>query len=146
MRSGRSTIEGTAETEHGGGASGEGTSSEPKVIRKLKARREEHKNRGTVYRTAFVVAGAVLTLGGLAMLVLPGPAFVVIPIGLAILSLEFAWAARMLDKSLEQAQVAQQKAAETTTRQRVVTALAVACAAAAFVAWAIMGDVPILPV
>jgi len=88
----------------------------------------------------------VLTLGGIAMLVLPGPAFVVIPIGLAILSLEFAWAARMLDKSLEQAQVAQQKAAETTTRQRVVTALAAACAAAAFVAWAIMGDVPVLPV
>jgi len=143
--SGRKTIEARAETQEGE-ATREAASSEPKVVRKLNERREDHKSRGTVYRTAFVVAGAVLTLGGIAMLVLPGPAFVVIPIGLAILSLEFAWAARMLDKSLEQAQVAQQKAAETTTRQRVVTALAAACAAAAFVAWAIMGDVPVLPV
>jgi uncharacterized protein (TIGR02611 family) len=120
--------------------------SEPKVVQKLREKRETHKDRGRIYRGAFVVAGLLLTLGGVAMLVLPGPAFVVIPIGLALLSLEFAWAGRLLDKSLEKAQVAQQKAAETTTGQRVVTALAVACAAAAFVAWAIMGDVPVLPV
>jgi tellurite resistance protein TerC len=29
---------------------------------------------------------------GVALIVLPGPAFVVIPLGLAILGLEFAWA------------------------------------------------------
>ena len=80
------------------------------------------------------------------MLALPGPAFLVIPIGLAILSLEFAWAGRLLDKSLEQAQVAQRKAAETSTRQKIVTALAAACAAGAFVTWAVVGDVPVLPV
>lgn len=34
---------------------------------------------------------------GIAMLVLPGPAFVVIPIGLAILATEFAWARRWLN-------------------------------------------------
>jgi uncharacterized protein (TIGR02611 family) len=120
--------------------------TEPKAIRKLKERRDQHKDRGAIYRAAFIVAGIVITIAGLAMLVLPGPAFVVIPIGLAILSLEFAWAARLLDLSLEKAQVAQQKAAETTMRQRIVTALAAACAAAALVAWAIVGDVPLLPV
>jgi uncharacterized protein (TIGR02611 family) len=119
---------------------------EPKVVQKLREKRETHKDHGRIYRGAFVVAGLLLTLGGIAMLVLPGPAFVVIPIGLALLSLEFAWAGRLLDKSLEKAQVAQQKAAETTTGQRVITALAGACAAAAFGAWAIMGDVPVLPV
>lgn len=38
-----------------------------------------------------VVGGTVLLIG-LALVVLPGPAFIVIPIGLAILSIEFAWA------------------------------------------------------
>ena len=38
-----------------------------------------------------VVGGTVLVLG-VALIFLPGPAFVVIPVGLAILSIEFAWA------------------------------------------------------
>jgi uncharacterized protein (TIGR02611 family) len=118
---------------------------EPRFVRKLKEMREDHKDHGKIYRAAFVVAGVILTLGGVAMLLLPGPAFVVIPIGLALLSLEFAWAGNLLDKSLEKAQVAQQKAAETSTRQRVITGLALACAAAAFITWAIVGDVPLLP-
>jgi tellurite resistance protein TerC len=37
-------------------------------------------------------------LVGFALIVLPGPAFVVIPVGLAILGLEFAWARRWLRK------------------------------------------------
>ena len=52
-------------------------------------------------RVLFVVAGFTLLAGGLAMLVLPGPALAVIPIALAILSLEFAWAGRLLEKALE---------------------------------------------
>jgi hypothetical protein len=31
------------------------------------------------------------------MIVLPGPAFIFIPLGIAILSLEFAWAKRALE-------------------------------------------------
>jgi tellurite resistance protein TerC len=44
-----------------------------------------------------VVGGTVLALG-VAMIVLPGPALVVIPLGLAILGVEFAWARRWLRK------------------------------------------------
>ena len=40
--------------------------------------------------------GATVLAIGLALTVLPGPAFVVIPVGLAILGLEFAWARRWL--------------------------------------------------
>ena len=54
-----------------------------------------------------------------------------IPIGLAMLSLEFVWAERMLDKSLEQAQVAQEKAAQTTRTQRILVAIATVLAIAA---------------
>jgi tellurite resistance protein TerC len=45
-----------------------------------------------------LVGGTVLAIG-VALLVLPGPALVVIPLGLAILSVEFAWARRWLRKA-----------------------------------------------
>jgi hypothetical protein len=46
----------------------------------------------------FVVAliGGTILLIGLALVVLPGPAVVVIPIGLALLASEFAWARRII--------------------------------------------------
>jgi Putative transmembrane protein (PGPGW) len=44
------------------------------------------------------VVGATVMLIGIALLVLPGPAIVVIPVGLAILATEYAWARRWLRK------------------------------------------------
>jgi tellurite resistance protein TerC len=45
-----------------------------------------------------LVGGSVLLIG-LALIFLPGPAFIVIPVGLAILATEFAWARRSLQKA-----------------------------------------------
>lgn len=47
-------------------------------------------------RLIVLVVGCTVLLIGLALLVLPGPAFVVIPIGLGILATEFVWARRLL--------------------------------------------------
>lgn len=47
-----------------------------------------------------LIGGTVLAIGA-ALLLLPGPAFIVIPAGLAILGLEFAWAAGWLRKARE---------------------------------------------
>jgi Putative transmembrane protein (PGPGW) len=47
-------------------------------------------------RIAVAIIGGTLLLIGIAMIVLPGPATVVIPMGLAVLSLEFAFARRWL--------------------------------------------------
>ncbi len=44
------------------------------------------------------VIGFTVLLIGLAMVVLPGPAFIVIPIGLGILATEFIWAKKLLDR------------------------------------------------
>ena len=49
------------------------------------------------------MGGSVLIVG-IAMIVLPGPAFVVIPVGLGILGLEFAWARIWLKKAKAKAQ------------------------------------------
>jgi uncharacterized protein (TIGR02611 family) len=49
-------------------------------------------------RVIVSVVGATVLLTGIALLVLPGPALVVIPVGLAILATEYAWARRWLRK------------------------------------------------
>jgi uncharacterized protein (TIGR02611 family) len=55
-------------------------------------------NIKTVRRVIVTVVGATVMLIGIALLVLPGPAFVMIPVGLAILATEYAWARRWLKK------------------------------------------------
>jgi ADP-ribose pyrophosphatase len=47
-------------------------------------------------RIVIFVIGSTVVLIGIAMIVLPGPAFIVIPLGLAILATEFLWAKKWL--------------------------------------------------
>ena len=56
------------------------------------------ENIKIVKRVIVSVVGATVLLIGVALLFLPGPAFIVIPIGLAILASEYAWARRWLRK------------------------------------------------
>jgi tellurite resistance protein TerC len=51
-----------------------------------------------LWRSLVLIVGFVVLLIGCALLVLPGPAFLVIPAGLAILALEFDWARRWLER------------------------------------------------
>ena len=55
-------------------------------------------------RIAISILGFTVLAIGIAMMVLPGPAFIVIPIGLGILGLEFAWARRWLKTVKEKAE------------------------------------------
>lgn len=119
---------------------------EPKLVRKLRERQVEHKQRGRLYRWGFVLLGLAVLGVGIAMLALPGPAFVVIPIGLAILSLEFAWAEHLLEKALVKGEEAKRKASEASRGQKILSGLAIACAAAAALAAAILWDIPFVPV
>lgn len=52
----------------------------------------------TLRRIGVAIAGGCVVLVGIAMIVLPGPAFLVIPLGLGILASEFDWAKRWLKK------------------------------------------------
>ena len=52
-------------------------------------------------RAVIFVVGSTVLLFGVALIVLPGPAILVIPLGLAILATEFAWAKHLLKKSKE---------------------------------------------
>jgi tellurite resistance protein TerC len=54
-------------------------------------------------RIVVAVIGGTVTLIGIVLIVLPGPAFIVIPIGLSILATEFVWAKRWLEKARQMA-------------------------------------------
>ena len=77
------------------------------VIRSLLVFDEKHPLHAS-YRVAKriaigIVGGTVLVIG-ICMIVLPGPAFVVIPVGLGILGIEFAWARIWLKKARAKAE------------------------------------------
>jgi len=118
----------------------------PEIIRRLGERRLRHRQRSRPYRLAFAAAGFTVTLAGLIMLITPGPALAVIPIGLAMLALEFAWAERMLHYAVSRADAAKRRAGEATRAQRVFGTLATVLAVAAVVTAVILLDVPLLPV
>lgn len=52
-------------------------------------------------RIAILAVGSTVLAVGIVMIVAPGPAIVVIPVGLAILGIEFAWAKIWLRKLRE---------------------------------------------
>lgn len=49
-----------------------------------------------VKRLVITIIGLMVLGVGIAMIVLPGPAVIVIPVGLGILATEFVWARRLL--------------------------------------------------
>lgn len=55
-------------------------------------------DRPRVRKLIVGVIGSTVVLFGLALIVLPGPAVVVVPLGLAILATEFAWARRLIKR------------------------------------------------
>ena len=64
-------------------------------------RRAFHITYKAARRIVIGIVGATVLLTGVVMLVTPGPALVVIPVGLAILSIEFTWARAWLKRLRE---------------------------------------------
>ena len=58
-------------------------------------------NLKQIKKIIVAIIGSTILLIGLLLLVLPGPAFIVIPIGFGILATEFVWAKKILDKLKE---------------------------------------------
>jgi uncharacterized protein (TIGR02611 family) len=89
-------------------------------------------------RIAVAIVGGAVLLAGVAMLVLPGPAIVVIPAGLAILATEFAWARTALDRAKAKAEQAKQFATgndSNRTRFLIVAGISALAVAAAVFWW-----------
>ena len=117
------------------------------TIQKLHRRREAHKQKHPVFRVGVIVLGALVTLAGLVMTgPVPGPGFLVIPVGLALLALEFTWAERLLEKAVVWADKARDQAANRSKGEKSAGGVAIAIGIAAFVTAAILWDIPVLPV
>jgi uncharacterized protein (TIGR02611 family) len=50
----------------------------------------------SAYRTGIAVSGGVIVVAGILLIPLPGPGWLIVFAGLAVLSTEFAWAGRLL--------------------------------------------------
>jgi hypothetical protein len=57
------------------------------------------KSLKSAKRLVVATFGFTLLLIGVAMIVLPGPAFIVIPVSLGILATEFVWAKKLMAKA-----------------------------------------------
>jgi hypothetical protein len=72
------------------------------------------------------VVGGLLTLTGIALLVLPGPGMVLVALGLALLATEFAWARKPLGYARNRAEAGVRQVG----RHRTSALMALTCAAA----------------
>jgi uncharacterized protein (TIGR02611 family) len=77
-------------------------------------------------RIAVTVAGGIVILVGIALLVLPGPGWLLIFAGLAILSTEYVWARRLLEKARARAEQAKDAVLRKKSSKDEVTTDAVA--------------------
>jgi uncharacterized protein (TIGR02611 family) len=88
------------------------------------------------WRLGVLLVGSAVLLGGLIMMVTPGPGILGIIVGLAILATEFEWAHRALHRARAAADKAKDKALDPRKRRRnlilgtLATALGLAAAAA----------------
>lgn len=65
-------------------------------------------------RVVVFVIGSTVLLLGIVMIVAPGPAVIVIPLGLAILATEFVWARKWLDYAKQHLDALSAQAAKFT--------------------------------
>lgn len=120
----------------------------PELLKKLDERKERHAQRGLPARVAVVVAGVLLVILGILMSGpgIPGPGILVILLGLSFLALEFERAERLLERAIIWADRAKDRAENASRTQKIVSGVLTALAIGAFVAAAILWDIPLLPV
>ena len=120
----------------------------PELLVKLQERKARHKQRNIFHRAAVVVAGVLIVCAGIVMSGpgVPGPGIVTILIGLGFLALEFDRAERLMERVIIWGDRAAERAEQTTTKQRVIAGIATALAVGAFVAAAILWDIPLMPI
>jgi uncharacterized protein (TIGR02611 family) len=120
----------------------------PELLIKLQERKVRHKQRNVVHRAATVALGILIVCAGIILTLpgVPGPGIVTIIFGIGFLALEFDWAERLLERVIIWGDRAAERAGQATMRQRVVTGIVTVLAVGAFVAAAILWDIPLMPV
>lgn len=118
-----------------------------RMMARVRARKERHKQRSRVYRAGVVAAGSTLVLLGLILALpgVPGPGLLVVVIGLALLALEFDRAERLLERLAHRVEKLGDDAVHGSRRQKLAAGLLVLVAAAAVIGALVLLDVPLVP-
>lgn len=121
MRAGSAQVDtsGTPATADGGDPVTSDAPHRPvRGARRFRTWIRQHAVLNTTWRIVVFVVGVAVILGGLIMLVTPGPGWLAIIAGFALLATEFGWARRALHKAKDAGQAAKEKALDPRVRRR----------------------------
>ncbi len=104
-----------------------------RVEDRIDAAYDVYERQGKVVRALWVAVAVLLVLAGLAMIVFPGPAAVVIPLGLSMLAAVFGWARRLLIRSVRTGVKAKRILEGTDRKIKLLGLATLACLAAAVI-------------
>jgi len=105
-----------------------GSDAKPGVRHRMRT----HPRIGPAYRVAILVVGLTIIAVGVALLVLPGPGWAVIILGLVVLAPDFVWAERTLAPVRRFADAAAERALDPRRRkQNLLIAVALVAVVAA---------------
>lgn len=93
----------------------------------------------------FALLGFTVVLIGLALLVLPGPGLLVIAVGLGMLALEFAWAERVLERTLDRMSQTSRTVQRASSLQKALSLAGAMATLGALIVVAVYLDFPLLP-
>ena len=111
------------------------TADHPSIYRRWREQIARYRALHITWQITVLTIGTAIICAGLAMLVLPGPGWAAIFVGLAVLSTEFMWAERLLAWAKRQARRAANRALDPRHRRRnqAILALVVILTVAALV-------------
>ena len=115
------------------------------LIERVRERKEHHKERSRLYRASFVVAAIGVVALGLALVPLPGPGWLIVALGLAMLALEFDRAERLLEVVLERFEQVGSRAAQAGRVGKVATVALFVLGVAGMGSAVILWETPYLP-
>ncbi|MBC6467248.1 TIGR02611 family protein [Actinomadura alba] len=90
----------------------------PRGFKRFREFVRRYRLLNTTWQIGVFTVGATVLVAGLVMMVTPGPGWVAIFVGLAILATEFAWAQTALHKAKQAAAKAKEKALDPRVRKR----------------------------
>lgn len=104
-------------------------------MRRMRGRMRRSRTFDTTWRAGVFIVGVTFVLAGLVMFVTPGPGWLTVILGLAILATEFAWAHRVLNWAKRRAREASARALDPSVRRRNLVLAAVVVLALAAASW-----------
>jgi uncharacterized protein (TIGR02611 family) len=117
-----------------------------RLVARVRDRKEHHRQRHFAFRLGWGILGVLVVLAGVVLLVLPGPGWLVIAIGLGMLALEFDPLERVLERVALRLEDVGEKAAKAKPWQKALGIAAAIAVTAGALAVVLLWDLPLLPV